>query len=328
MKSKKLILVFLKYILLFFYLPTILCGIIYVLLFRNSDLDFLFLFTIIILWILGFLCFIFVFKKNKIFNSNLNNDKSDNELSLKIKSLEKELADLKEFIHKTTDIFFSVTHEIKNPLTVIGGYASAILQFDSHFNEDKKLEFIKRIGSEANRLNKLIRDYLNNLKEVDNLDEIEFKKVDIKNILEYFFNIYEIKAKEDKINFLFNVEDNLPGVLANNEKIELVISNLIANALKYVCERGFIELEAKIDNDNVVVSVISNYDDKTINKDIIFDKFMKSVKFDFKGKGMGLGLFISKTIIEKHHGEIGMKNDENKGILTLYFTLPIYKGKK
>ena len=330
MKNRKLILILFKYIFLFFFIPSLINQIIYIFLLRNTKFKILILLFFFILWLLGLLCFFLVIKKKEVFRAYLDKDIiEDNIFSLEIKKLEKKVENLKVFLKKNSDIFFSIIHDIKNPLTVIGGYASAIIQFDSNFNEEKKKEFIKRISTEADRLNKIIRDYLNNLKQVDELENIQLHKVNIKNILEYFYNIYEIKTKEDKINFILNIEDRLPCVLANTEKIELVISNLILNALNFVSARGFIEIEAKSNNGFVLISISNNYDNiKEINENIIFEDFDKNSKFKLKYEDVGFKLLITKTIIDNLNGKIEIKKDEEKGILTLNFTLPIYKISK
>lgn len=330
MKNRKLILNFLKYIFLFFYIPFIISGLIYFYFIKNSGFEILIVLIIPFSLLAGLLCFFYIINKKVIFKDELDkNAVEENIFTLEIKRLEKEIENLKLFIKKNSDIFFSVVHEIKNPLTVISGYASAILQFDSNFSVEKKKEFIKRISSESERLNKIIRDYLNNLKEVNDLENIELHRVNIKSILEYFYNIYEIKVKEDKINFILNIEDNLPHILANTEKIELVISNLITNALKFVLARGFIEIEAKVNGSFVLISISNNYDnDKKINEYIIFEDLKRNDKFKVRYEDGGLRLLITKAIIEKLNGKIGIKKDEDKSILTLYFTLPLYKKNK
>ena len=330
MKNRKLILNLLKYIFIFFCIPSIISGIIYFFLLKNSKYEIIIILIISVFWLLEVVIFSYVIKKKDILKNDSNKSTNeDNLFSIEIKRLEQEVENLKTFIKKNSNIFFSIIHEIKNPLTVIGGYASAIIQFDSNFSEEKKKEFIKRISSESDRLNRIIRDYLSNLKEVDDLENMELHKVNIKNILEYFYNIYEIKVKEDKINFILNLEERLPYVLANTEKIELVISNLISNALKFVLARGFIEIEAKVDNGYVLVSVSNSYNsEKEIDENIIFDEFEKDEKIKVKYEGVGFRLFITKTIINKLNGKIGIKKDEKKGILTLYFTLPLFRINK
>jgi two-component system sensor histidine kinase VicK len=135
-----------------------------------------------------------------------------------------------------------------------------------------------------------------------------------------------IKGEEKKLKFVFYPPDfQVPKFVMDKEKIRVVISNLIDNAIKYNVENGEvgIKIEKVKDKPFIKISVTDTgigINEKEFNS--IFEKFYRSaVVMKSHTTGIGLGLYISKNIVKNHGGEIWVESIEKRGT-TFYFTLP------
>jgi signal transduction histidine kinase len=222
---------------------------------------------------------------------------------------------------KIKEIFMSLIHDIKNPLTVISGYANSLRSED--FTDEKRNEFLNRIESESDRLINIIRNFLNVLSKDRDLDQMEISEVNIENILKYFYNLYEVKAKEKNIDFKLEIPEKLPLISGNYEKLEFVVLNLLSNAFKFVTAKGIVYIEAKTEGNYVKIQITNSVSKAIINDEIIHEKLNTTNTSNYSESGTGLGLYIVKKIIQKHNGEVGVDINEVEEITTFYFKLPI-----
>jgi signal transduction histidine kinase len=272
------------------------------------------------------------------------------ELNEKITSL---LAEIKRRENIERDFINMAAHELRAPIQPVLGLAQ-ILQTKKNVDSKEQEELLSVIIRNARRLNiltenlldlaKIESNTLNLQKETFSLTELIFEAIaDMKSQLstnEVMVNVeyndgsaarhrYNHKNDDDKLTSkVLNPDDNSPLVLVEADKIRImqVISNLLTNAIKFT--RGG-KVAIIIDNNNgtrkekgegdVVVSFRDNgtgIDPEIIDK--VFEKFV--TKSD---KGTGLGLFISRKIIEAHGGSIRAKNNTNAEGATIAFSLPI-----
>jgi signal transduction histidine kinase len=191
---------------------------------------------------------------------------------------------------------------------------------------DNQRELVDAMREDEERLKNLVSDLLD-------LSRIESGKMDmniipneIEKIIEQSVRAFSNEAEDKNISLTYLVDDNLPYVKADINKISRVLINLIGNAMRYTPKDGSgkIKVEAKKDDNTVLISVTDNgsgipqeYRSK------IFQKFVQ-VK-DEQGNstgGTGLGLAISREIIDAHGGKIWAESKLGKGS-TFYFTLPV-----
>lgn len=261
--------------------------------------------------------------KNNEFLKSINRE-LENKVIQRTKNLQVALDKLRDYDNQKTELFYSIVHDLKNPLTVIQGYASMVIQYNS-FSEEKKKEFMRKIVAESDRLTKMLNDFLKTIKEEANLSKMEFTSIDIVPLLEYFYSIYEVQAREMIIDFVWDVQTPLPLIKGNKEKLEHVISNLLSNAFKFVNERGMIKIVARVENDFVKVGISDTGPGIEVGKEkVIFEKF-KKLDNPRNQSGAGLGLYIAQQIINKHNGNIWVENNIGGKGCTFYFTLPVSK---
>ncbi|MFX1311262.1 MAG: ATP-binding protein [Promethearchaeota archaeon] len=225
-----------------------------------------------------------------------------------------------EFLKKTS-------HELKTPLVSIKGFSDLILElYKDQLNSDiiSKLEDIIK---SCNRLQNII----NNLLKTSKLESPDFKliikKEDLSNLIKICVN--ELKSLSDaKIQSIdLKINENIFVELEKGE-IHDVILNLLTNAIKYTPPRGKIEVKTEVNKKEVVVSIKDNGIGFTESeKKKIFKQYGKIARYeqdvDIEIEGTGLGLYISKKIIESHGGKIWMESEgRNKGSI-FYFSLPL-----
>ena len=243
--------------------------------------------------------------------------------------INKQLAEANEQLkihHKMQEEFINIaSHEIKTPTQAILGYSEM-----SEMEPERSKEYLQPILRNARRLQKLTNDILDvtriesqslNLnKERVNLDDV------ISSVLVDYRNQIERERNQKDIKLVYeNNDDNKPRdifVEADRERLTQVISNLISNAIKFTQE-GVIKVSVEVkDNRDAVITVKDN--GEGIDSEImprLFTKFAtKSIM------GTGLGLFISKSIVDAHGGKIWGENNIDSRGATFSFSLPISSG--
>lgn len=207
--------------------------------------------------------------------------------------------------------FDNVTHELKTPLTIISGYAQMIE--DTDYSDTELLtKGIGYIQDESQRLQRLVQKLLDisrhNLDTTGDTSEIFC----ISDLLESVCTKMEIRAKEKEIVIHRNVEDNLY-INGNQDNLRSAIINLIDNAIKYSFKSTCIKVEAHREENDIKITV-KNYGmgipENLLDK--VFEPFFRE-KGKFKTtEGTGLGLFITKQIIENHNGTIFITSIEHQ----------------
>ena len=220
-----------------------------------------------------------------------------------------------------TEFINIAAHELRTPTQSIIGYCEMLEAFP-----DKKEDFLTPIKRNAERLYKLTQDILDVAKiESDSLklykEKIEINEVLEESVREFFSKSSSIK-KDVKINFITNKSNNKILAFADKNRIQQVIFNLLDNASKFT-EKGEINLSIEKYNDNNNYAKIRIQDTGTgINAEILsrlFEKFATKSE-----RGTGLGLYISKNIVEAHGGKIWIEDNPIYGKGAVFvFTLPL-----
>ncbi|GHU63674.1 hypothetical protein AGMMS49983_07660 [Clostridia bacterium] len=223
-----------------------------------------------------------------------------------------------------TDFVSNVSHELKTPLTTIKSYAETLLKADSA-DEVMTREFLEIIDSEADRMDLLVRELLS-MTRIDS-GAIGWKMVesDLPALVRSAMKKLDLEAKKKAliVNRMFAKELICP-VEMDRGSIERVILNVLSNAIKYTDEKGRIDVDI-IQNENCVQIVISDNGIGIPEKDLprVFERFFRVDKARSRQMGgNGLGLAISKQIVDAHGGEIEIESKYGKGTKVIV-TLPI-----
>ena len=213
----------------------------------------------------------------------------------------------------------SVSHELRTPLTSIKGWASTMRTGD--FSDREELETgLEIIENESDRLTKMVEELLDFSKFVSGKITLKKDYVDIKNTIEYIKKQFSLRAWRQNINFSVKVQDNMPLVLLDENRIKQVLNNLLDNAFKFTQEGGRVTLKAFIRDENLIVIV----GDTGIG--IPEDELPKVTEKFFKGKSdkcsNGIGLSICKEIVSLHGGKIEITSELVKGT-EITLTIPV-----
>lgn len=265
-----------------------------------------------------------VLEKNIYCRVFINSIIGKNKENLGIVTLLQDITKLKEIDQMKSDFVSTVSHEFRTPLTSIGMAVELLKDGSVGTINETQQELLKVIKEDSERLNVIIKDLLDLSRLESGKTHLKFEKNNIKKIIETTVNSLKNLSENRNVKIeIKNVGSSL-FVLADINKIILVLTNLITNAIKYKSEKreGYIIIEAFKKEKNIIVSVEDNgrgIPEEYIEK--IFNKFIQ-VKVSNEGKieGTGLGLSICKEIIKNHGGEIWVDSIFGKGS-TFYFSL-------
>ncbi|HVZ11999.1 MAG TPA: GAF domain-containing sensor histidine kinase [Patescibacteria group bacterium] len=219
-------------------------------------------------------------------------------------------------------------HELRAPLTAIRGAASLMLS--PALAQEEKDKMPRIILDSSNDMLSTVSDFLDAAK----LDEGKFKLnkmlCDIVKVINEHVEVFSYAAREKKITLEFDKNVTVPQFLFDQIRVGQVINNLISNSLKFTNEGGFVKLKVEVKDKEVEVTCTDNgIGIPESKKAILFTKFGQ-VEGNFEkvqpvnrsAGSSGLGLFISKQIVDSHGGKIWLDSKENGGTVA-HFTLPI-----
>lgn len=231
---------------------------------------------------------------------------------LHIINQQKQLAEIKN------DLISNITHEFKTPIATISAALEGMSNFNAIDDKNKAKHYISMSAHQLSKLNTMVEKLL----ETATLDsnELEFNKeeVNLSDLIEASVNSF--KSQHPEKNFIFNKKVNNIIAAVDTFHFENAINNILDNAVKY----GGNEIEIKLKTLKKQIEIDISDDGnglKPADKERIFDKFYRVPKGNAHDvKGFGIGLFYSKTIIEKHGGSIVLNLNNNK--TTFKITLP------
>lgn len=242
-----------------------------------------------------------------------------------------ELSRANEQLHKLDEVksnFITVVaHQLRTPLSGIKWTLNLLLKGDLGTLSSEQQDFLLKAYESNDRMISLVNDLLSADRIESGKIRYQFASVSLLEVIDAaFFEISPIATAKGVAIQFDNRPAEFPLVRADAEQIRAVLQNLLENAIKYSRAGGAVRLALSTANGEASVSI---KDDgigipKEQQKDI-FDRFFRaSNAVKVETEGTGLGLFIVKSIVERHGGRIWFESEEGKGV-TFYFTLPVYK---
>lgn len=204
------------------------------------------------------------------------------------------------------DFISTVSHELRTPLTSIRGFSQTMLSSWDRLDDESKKKFIKIIEEQSNRLIHLVENMLSVTKLQSGNRNFVFSEIELKPIVEQTISI--VKNQYPQQNFEFICRQNLPTLFVDKDKFQQIMTNLIENSAKYSQGDNRTKIIAGFDNNRICIKVsnigISIAED---DYDKIFTKFARiDNPLTRKVQGSGLGLYITKTLVDKMGGEISV----------------------
>jgi PAS domain S-box-containing protein len=213
-----------------------------------------------------------------------------------------------------------ISHELKTPVALIKGYVSTLRREDASWERDIIKDSLEVIEEEADRLTELIENLLDASRLQAGALSINLSDVNLDILARRIASRFQTQSNLHTITVDF--PPGFPIVLADEDRLAQVFSNLISNAIKYSPQGGEIQIRAKAHPTQVVVCVIDEGPGIAMG-DIpyVFDRFYRSADTSRTSKGAGLGLFLARAVIEAHGGRIWVDPKVNEGA-RICFSLP------
>lgn len=226
-----------------------------------------------------------------------------------------------------TEFVGLVSHELRTPLTSIKGYVDLLIAGEAGEVNDEQREFLSIVKTNSDRLVALINDLLDVSRIEAGKIELRLSPVDLATSVEQVATLLRpaIEAKSQSIDL--RLPARLPPALGDRDRLAQIMTNLLSNAHKYTPSGGHIEIAASAQGDRLCVSVRDDGIGMTAEElDQLYTRFFRANNptTDQVG-GTGLGLTITKSLVEMHGGEISVDSRPGAGT-TFAFTLPVAVG--
>ncbi|QDU10862.1 ATP-binding protein [Gimesia aquarii] len=240
-----------------------------------------------------------------------------------LKKKNRRLRKLNETAHRFVD---NVSHEFRTPLTVIKDYVSLVREGVVGQVNEEQCRMLDVAGVRTDELNNMVDDMLDVSKLGAGLLGAWRRPCQLSEIVESVCPPLAKKAAVKKITFETNIDQNLPSIYCDSEKVGRVIINLVTNAIKFCGKPGIVRLWAEENHDQseLNIGITDNgpgIDDEGVSQ--IFKRF-KQLKTQITNstKGFGLGLNIAKELVDLNFGEMSVESELGQGT-TFSFTIPL-----
>jgi PAS domain S-box-containing protein len=261
--------------------------------------------------------------RNKVLSVLVNQIRDENGQPFGVVSLLRDITEQAAIEGMKSEFISVVSHELRTPLTPIKGYIDLILEGDAGELTDEQRAYLKIVEVNTDRLVALVNDLLDISRIEAGKIDLEVKPVAIEELVQDVVAVHRKLIESRGLTLTLALPPRLPWVKADRNRITQVLNNLVSNACKYTPSGG-ITISAVPDGEFLEVTVsdtgvgLSRADMKKL-----FTKFFRAKNpATSETAGTGLGLAITKSIIEKHEGEIWVESRPGKGA-AFHFTLPL-----
>jgi signal transduction histidine kinase len=233
----------------------------------------------------------------------------------------RELAEMKE------EFLALTTHDLRSPLTVISGVISFFTSGRLGKLSPEQQNMVAMMERNAQSLIELVNDLLDASKLESGALRLDVASINLGALIDEIRETMEPLAREKGIRLVEELGPELPAVEADRPKLRRVIVNLLSNAVKFTGKGGTVTLRAEASGDEVRIA-ISDTGVGIAPEDVerLFDKYEQARSRATRGeKGTGLGLYITKQLVELHGGEIKVESEPGRGS-TFSFTLSAARG--
>lgn len=253
---------------------------------------------------------------------------ADEELS-RVYALERKARDEAEEANRTKDYFLAlVSHELRSPLNAILGWTKILLTKD--VNEETRRNALQTVERSALSQAKLIGDLVDSSRIASGKLRLEMRPMNLFDAVNTVYNSQKPTAEAKKINLTFDYDNENATVFGDLVRLQQVFTNLLTNALKFTPEGGNIQLKLQTIDGKIVIYVQD--DGQGIGVETlphIFRQFSQGDQTIARDQaGLGLGLSIVKTLVEKHEGTVTAQSEGKGKGATFAVTLPLIKSSR
>jgi PAS domain S-box-containing protein len=216
------------------------------------------------------------------------------------------------------EVISTVSHELRSPLTSVKGYTSLLLNRWERLGEEQKRMMLEQVHHDADRVTRLVTELLDISRLESGRLVLRRQMVDVVGLVNGV--VEKVRMMEARLSVEVQFPDNFPRVYADPDKIEQVLTNLVENAAKYA-DPGSMRVLGDVVDGQVTVAVADKGEgipDSDLPR--VFTKFFR--RAETRPTGSGLGLWISRGLVEAHGGRLVVESEVGRGSV-FRFTLPI-----
>jgi len=236
----------------------------------------------------------------------------------------RDITQYKKLNRNQTEFTRIVSHDLRSPLTYMQGFAS-MLEMVGPLNE-KQAGFVEKILSGITQMTGLV----DNIQDAGRFDpetgfyEMQRAQCDVSDIVHKIVNNHLVPAEKQELTISVKVADDVPIINADANMLERAVTNLVDNAIKYTPNGGKIEVSAQRRDGKVIISVKdSGFGISADQQKQLFQRHVRIARQEFKKiKGSGLGLFIVRSVAQRHNGDAWVESIDGKGS-TFSLSIPL-----
>ena len=253
-------------------------------------------------------------------------ERVNTELAATNRELNEANAKLRELSEMKEEFLALTTHDLRSPLTVISGVISFFTSGRLGELTPEQKNMVSMMERNAQSLIELVNDLLDASKLESGTMRLEITSIDLRGLIDELRETMDQLARDKSLKMEEDLPADLPPVEADRSKLRRILVNLISNAIKFTSRGGRVTVRAAREDGQVRISV-SDTGVGIAHEDVkrLFDKYEQARSRATRGeKGTGLGLYITKQLVELHGGEIKVESEVGKGS-TFSFTIPVVR---
>lgn len=228
-------------------------------------------------------------------------------------------------VNKMKSEFVSIaSHQLKTPLAEINWEIELLISKNQEGLNEKQKALLHDIAKSNAKMARLVNDLLDVARIEQGKLTLMREKADVFGLISKVVENNEILARANNAEIKVERPEKLPEILLDRRRISVVLDNLISNAIKYIKKKGLVEISVFQKDNNIIVSVKDNgIGIPQYQHENVFEKFFRSDNAArYQVAGTGLGLYISKNIVEQSGGNIWFKSELGSGS-EFCFSLPV-----
>jgi len=236
--------------------------------------------------------------------------------------------ELQEETKRKTEFLHNVAHELKTPLTAIIA-SSDVLEQQLSLTTTGKTNQLLRLARNISRSSLKMNDRVTELLDFARMQtaglQVQFHPLNIESVITDVSSLLSIVFSDKEQSLKLEIADSLPQVMADRDRVEQILTNLLSNANKFSPKGSNITLRARMADKKVTVEIMDSAPALSMEEmEKLFSPYYRGEDIDERGRipGLGLGLSISKKLVELQHGEIWVKSEPARGN-TFAFSLPV-----
>lgn len=229
-----------------------------------------------------------------------------------------------------SDFVSLASHQLRTPLSAIKWYTEILMAQKQGKLSNRQIEYLKEIYRSNDRAISLVNDLLDVSRIQEGSINLELRPIRAEDVIEEVIDGLDTLTRTSGVGIDFQILSGpLPKIETDRDKLKRILLNLVSNAVKYSPRDGKVKIVLEKKGRNLQISISdSGVGIPAVDQGKIFKKFFRSNNvLKLIPDGTGLGLFISKALVEAMGGKIGFSSTEGKGT-TFYFVIPLLNAKR